>query len=706
MSHFLLQPLSTLKRVGNVSAEALLRLVERDRVFDLLLHKPLKTDPIIYLPNLQEIASDSLVIVKVKVESHIKPANSRQPYKILCRSGIDYLTLVFFKIYPSQLEKLKLGNEIAVLGRLQKGLTENQITHPQEIIEIAAIDKLQKYNVIYPMTYALTAKFLRQKIEEILENLTKDSQKFDWIDENLQKAQKWPDFVGAFKIIHNYLVENDGLLQQRAQKRLAYDELLAWQIAMLLVKKSEIIAKPIPQLSKNLADDFLQKLPFKPTEAQFEAAHDIKQDVLSNKKMLRLLQGDVGSGKTILAIYACLLAVAQNKQACVIVPITILADQHYEYFKKLLADFNLKIEILSGKQTKKQKTQILQELREGKIDILVSTHAVLQDDVIFKNLAIAVIDEQHRFGVMQRLKLIAKGIDVDVLLMSATPIPRSLMMAIYGDMDISILNQKPAGRLEINTLVMSQAKKTEIFLGVKRAISCGEKIYWLCPAIEESEEPQEENLTSAEKKFKELSEIFGVENVALIHGKMKESEKDKVMMQFVSDKKFLDEKNVEKFPKILVATTVIEVGIDVKDATIIVIENAENFGLSQLHQLRGRVGRGDKQSYCILLYGKKYGQIAQKRLAIMRTNNDGFYIAEEDLRLRGSGELLGTKQSGILEFKLADLTMDGDLLKIAHKNAQLILSEDPDLSKLKSEKYRFLLKLFCYDECLKLLAGG
>jgi ATP-dependent DNA helicase RecG len=315
----------------------------------------------------------------------------------------------------------------------------------------------------------------------------------------------------------------------------------------------------------------------------------------------------------------------------------------------------------------------------------------LEDDVKFKKLGLAIIDEQHRFGVIQRLKLVEKGEDVDVLLMSATPIPRSLMMGLYGDMDISILNEKPKNRQPIETLVMSAKKIADVYQSLKRAVLRGEKIYWICPAIEESEEVQ---LVSAKQKFSELSEIFGAENVALLHGKMKESEKEKVMNEFSKRDGSL---------KLLVSTTVIEVGIDVPEATVILIENSENFGLSQLHQLRGRVGRSDKKSFCILLYGEKFGVNGRKRLGILRESNDGFFIAEEDLKIRGSGDLLGTKQSGFPEFKIADLNLDTDLLKIAHKNAELILHHD---EKLQSKKHRDLLRLFSYDDCLRMINSG
>ncbi len=754
----LLSPLSSLKRVGPAIEETLVRLIGKSRVFNLLLHFPLHVEKIIFNPQLSDVANNSLVVIRAKIENHTKPATSRQPYKILCRTSSGYVTLVFFKIFPSQIDKLAIGREVAILGHLQKSLAENQITHPQEIVDAALIDTLPKINVVYPMTYALTPKFLRQKIEESLQILKKEySLEQEWIDKNLLQSHSWPSFVDALEMIHDYKNEQNSALQEnifrdsskknRAKKRLAYDEMLAWQLALLLVKQAEDVTKKMPQINRNFADEFLQAMPFQPTKSQLQAAFEIKNNVISSKKMLRLLQGDVGSGKTVLAIYACLLAFSQGKQSCIIVPITILAEQHFNYFQKMMESLDFKdsaadlnqqknsnssqkpvLQLLLGKQTKKQKAKILQDLREGKIDILISTHAVLQDDVQFKDLALAVIDEQHKFGVMQRLKLVEKGSDVDVLLMSATPIPRSLMMSIYGDTDISILSEKPAGRKEIDTLVMSENKKTDVFVSIKRALQKQEKVYWICPAIIESEDVE---LVAAEEKFKELQEVFGEKIVALIHGKMKESEKEKVMESFAGqasgankkndiekklatkntqnielENRIAQDKNLSQSPQILVATTVIEVGIDVKDATIIVIENAENFGLSQLHQLRGRVGRGEKQSYCILLYGKKYGTKGRERLGILKRSNDGFYIAEEDLKMRGGGELVGTKQSGVPEFKIADLATDTDLLKTAHKNAQVILHQDPQLKKSQSTKFRDLLNLFDYDQCLKIVSGG
>lgn len=723
----LFQPLTSLKRVGPAVVDNLSKLVGQNRIFDLLLHKPIRAEKIAFCPRLFEVENNQLIIVKAKIESHVKPANPRHPYKIICYTPTGYLSLVFFKTFPGQMEKLLVGREIAVLGNFQKASGENQITHPQEIVNADKIDELPKINIIYPLSFLISQKFLNQKIKEALQFLKtakKDSDQ-EWINKNLIKERNWPSFSDALHQLHNPEITQSQQVShftffqdtfeetsstqnickswEISRKRLAYDELLSWQIAILLAKKNDDNHKIITEISEDLTAKFLSSLPFELTAAQKKVMSEIRKDISSNKKMLRLLQGDVGSGKTIPAIFACLLAVSQKKQACVIAPITILAKQHLSYFRKLLEGLEIRVELLTGASTKKQKEKILQDLADGKIDIIIGTHALIEDNVKFKNLGLAVIDEQHRFGVMQRFKLVEKGKETDTLLMSATPIPRSLMMGLYGDMDISLLNEKPKNRQAIETLIISAKKIETIYESIQRAIAKGDKIYWICPAIEE--ELIDENtdmeklhgLASARDKYVKLSQIFDSESVGLIHGKMKESEKEKIMQEFIKSDGAL---------KILVATTVIEVGIDVPDATIIIIENAEHFGLSQLHQLRGRAGRGEKKSYCILVYGVKFGVNGRKRLGILRDSNDGFFIAEEDLKMRGSGELLGTKQSGFPEFRMADLNVDNDLLNIAHKNAEVILQKDVKLLEVESQKYRDLLKLFNYDECLKMVAGG
>lgn len=719
---FLFKPLSSIKGVGLKLAQLLTKLIGKNRIFDLLLHKPVGVEKVLFCPRLFEVKNDQLVIIKVKAELHTKPDKPRQPFKILCYTPTGYVNLVFFKIFPSQLAKMKIGSELAIFGRFQNIGGENQIIHPQEILPISEISRLPRLNVIYPLIGGVSQKFLTLKIRVVLSEFP--IQNGRWLEESFIQQQKWPNFHQALKDFHYFDQEGDEEdfkeKWQIARKRLAYDELLAWQIAVLLAKSaaesSRIISLSLQIPKRNLNADFLSSLPFQLTSAQLKALKEIQDEIFSKKRMLRLLQGDVGSGKTIIAISACLSAFAKEQQSCLLVPTTTLAKQHLGYFQRFLEKFDLRVELLTSATSKKQKAKILSDLANGEIDILISTHAVLEDEVKFKNLGLAVIDEQHRFGVMQRLKLVEKGKAVDVLLMSATPIPRSLMMALYGDMDISVLSEKPQNRQKITTLIMSAKKTAELYEAIKRGLLRKEKIYWICPAIEEEAEKAEtsansqdhklfaspkvqndQDLVSAKKKFAEISKVFGEKIVGLLHGKMKDKEKDLVMVEFAKTDGVL---------KLLVATTVIEVGIDVADATIIVIENAEHFGLAQLHQLRGRVGRSDKKSFCILLYGERFGANARNRLNILRQSDDGFFIAEEDLKMRGSGELLGTKQSGLPEFRIADLNYDADLLKLAHQNAALILEGDPTLKKPQSQKYQDLLRLFGYDDCLRIISGG
>lgn len=685
-------PLTSLSRVGPTLSKFLTRLVGDNKIIDLLLHKPLRIESVSILPRIFETQNNELAILKLKVESYLKPQKARQPFKVTCYSPSGYVSLVFFKIFPSQLNKMAIGSEIAVLGTIQKNNGETQIIHPSKIVPSNQINSIAPVNVIYPLATAVSQQFLTEKIHEALAKLPNST--IESIDSHLIKEQEWPNFYEALKNLHHYNKRTSQTDWEKSRQRLAYDELLAWQLATLIAKNKGQKHKKTTEITQDLSRDFLNNLPFRPTNAQVKAIDEINNEISSNKKMLRLLQGDVGSGKTIVAIAACMQALSHQKQACLIVPTTVLAKQHFGYFKEMLSNFEINIELITSANTKKQKEKIIENLNNNKIDILIGTHAILEDNISFNNLGLAIIDEQHRFGVIQRLKLVEKGQDVDVLLMSATPIPRSLMMGLYGDMDISILNEKPKNRRDIETLVMSENKISDIFAAINRTIKRNEKIYWVCPAIEENDEIQ---LNSANEKFEQLKTIFEPKNIALIHGKMKDKEKEQIMAEFADGNSDL---------KILVSTTVIEVGLDVPLATVIVIENSEHFGLAQLHQLRGRVGRNDKQSYCILLYGLKYGKNARQRLNILRQSNDGFFIAEEDLKIRGSGELLGTKQSGFPEFRIADLSIDSNLLKIAHSQAKIILDNSNNLENDKALAYRNLLQIFGYDQCLKNIKSG
>lgn len=690
--YFIFESLTSISRVGTTLAGYLAKLINGDKIINLLFHFPYRIEKINFQPKLFETNDQELIVITGKIEGHNKPSNSRQPYKINCYNPSGYFNLVFFKIFPSQIEKLKIGSEIAVLGRISKNLNDNQITHPQKILPKNQIDELPKIEVIYPLSSSISNNFIVAKINQILQKIPNSCE--EWLDKKIINKYELPTFYQAIRKIHQPLTDNDLCHNSPNRQRLAIDEILAWQIAMLMTKNRQIAQKKFFLTNENLGENFIKNLPFELTNGQKQAIEQINQEIFSSKKMSRLLQGDVGSGKTIVAIYACLQNISQQKQACVLVPTTVLANQHFNYFYKLINNSAINIALLTSATSKKSKNKIIDDLKNGKINILISTHACLEPNIFFKNLGIAIIDEQHRFGVLQRLKIVEKGEHTDLLLMSATPIPRSLMMGLYGDMDISILDEKPKNRQKIETIILSNKKHEELYESLQRAISRNEKIYWICPAIDDNEE---QNLISVQKKYQELSKFFGVSQVALLHGKMKDKDKELIMEDFA---------NVNSEKKILIATTVIEVGIDVAIATVIIIENAEHFGLAQLHQLRGRVGRSDKKSYCVLLYGEKYGKNSQKRLAILRDSNDGFYIAEQDLKIRGSGELLGTKQSGFPEFKIADLSIDNEYLQIIHDFANEIIIDDPNLNKEYNRKYQFLLKVFNYDECLRIINSG
>ena len=692
MQNFLLQPISIIGKSNASLMKYLIKLVNGDKIFDLLIHKPVRVERVLMLPKIYEVKNDELVLLKGKIESHQLPQRNNQPFKALCYNPSGYFNLVFFKTYPALMPKIKIGNEVAVIGKIQKINSEFQIVHPSDIYSANDIEKMPKFNVIYPLNSVISQKFLIYKIKQVLQKLNFKND--EWIDVELIKKEGWYSLNDSLKKLHNPISENDFNPNNKIRRRIAYDELLAWQIALLMSKNRSKKNKKLPSKTEDYVKIFISSLPFKITESQLKAINEINTEIISNKKMLRLLQGDVGSGKTIVAISSCLEAISCGKQCCVLVPTTVLAKQHFQYFCKFLKEFNFNIEIITSSTTKKQRKSIQEKLINGEINIVISTHAILEDDIKFYNLGLVIIDEQHRFGVLQRLKLINKGEDVDTLLMSATPIPRSLMMGLYGDMDISILSQKPQNRQPIETLIMSTKKSDQLYDSLRRAIEKGEKIYWICPAIEKNDES---SLIAVNEKYIELTKVFGSNDLGLLHGKLKENDKEKIMQEFAKNDGTI---------KMLVSTTVIEVGIDVPSATIIVIDNAENFGLAQLHQLRGRVGRSDKKSFCILLYGEKYGITARSRLNILKQSNDGFYIAEEDLRLRGSGELVGTRQSGFPEFKIADLNFDSDLLKEANKQSKLIIDQDPNLSNQNNFKYKNLLSLFGYEECLKIVSSG
>ncbi len=720
----LLESLSQIPGVGQITKERLVKLVGNDKLFNLLLHKPNKISHISFLPKIYNVKGNELVIIKVKIQKHIKPHNSRSPYKVLCYNPTGLVNLIFFKIFPYQINQMIIDQEIIVSGQIIIKNNEIQITHPEIIHKLYQINDLARIKLTYPLKFPLSNKVVNSNIIKalkIINNRTKNINlsNYEWLDSNIKRKFKWPNFITALNDIHFYnyhkipgnysatIAEYEKYIYNPAIERLSFDEILAWQLSFHMAKdlrKIQNKQKTVNILPNNNCE-FLDNLEFEPTNAQKKAIYEINQELTSNHNMLRLLQGDVGSGKTLVAIATCLKAISLKKQCCILCPTTVLAKQHFVYFNNFLQDLSINIALLTSATTKKQKHQLIAKLGNHEIDILIATHAVLEDDIAFKNLGYVVIDEQHRFGVIQRLKLVKKGQNVDSLLMSATPIPRSLMMTLYGDMDISILDEKPKNRQIIETVIMSANKRDEIYEAVKRNIAQGHKIYWICPAIDEAdkensncedlfglEENQDQSLENVTQKYQELSKIIDPSQLAIIHGQMKDKEKDAIMTEF---------SRKDSLARLLIATTVIEVGIDVRDATIIIIENAEHFGLAQLHQIRGRVGRSDKKSFCILLYGKKVGQKSIKRLSILKNTNDGFYIAQKDLEMRGSGDYIGTKQSGFPEFKIANPENNFNIMQIAADIAKDILRNDPKLQSEINKKYHYLIKLFGYDECLE-----
>jgi ATP-dependent DNA helicase RecG len=543
---------------------------------------------------------------------------------------------------------------------------------------------------VYPLTEGLSPKVLDKAVTAAV---AKAPVLAEWLDPAYLARQGWPAWQDAVRAAHAPKSEGELSALALPRARMAYDELLSNQLALALVR-----LKQRKRRGRSFAGDgalrnkVLAALPYKLTGAQQRVLEEIGADMASEDRMLRLLQGDVGSGKTVVALLAMLAAVESGAQAALMAPTEILAQQHADTLAPLLAATGLRMELVSGRLKGAARVMLLGEIAEGKVQIVVGTHALFQKDVEFADLGLAVIDEQHRFGVHQRLELAAKGRGTDVLVMTATPIPRTLALTAYGDMDVSRLDEKPPGRQPVDTRLVSLDRLDETVGAVQRAVGNGGKIYWVCPLVEESEVV---DLAAAEERFRGLAHVLG-DKVTLVHGRMKAAEKDAAMEAFSS----------QGGPQVLVATTVIEVGVDVPDATIMIVEHAERFGLAQLHQLRGRVGRGGKAGTCLLLYAPPLTETAKARLSIMRDTEDGFLIAEEDLRLRGGGEVLGTRQSGLPVFRVADIAVHGELLATARDDAKLILARDPDLETPRGQALRTLLYLFEQDDAIRTLRSG
>jgi len=724
---FLLSPLHLLKGIKEktenvyrklLTSRRILDLDKEPKVIDLLYHKPQK---IVYRkqnPDLSNLEDGDLITARVMVYSHEKPIRNGQPYRIICGNRTGFITVIYFKAIPQFiLKNFKEEANVVISGKIERFNNEIQMSHPDYINDA----NIPSFEPIYPLTAGLTNRSLRWTIQNILP-MVPDLP--EWLDNNFLFEHQWKSWRNSLISLHNAKTNEELAAHSPYVERLAFDELLANQIAIGIMRKrvkNNLAKNKLLVKNDSLKNYFLHKLPFEPTNDQQKATTEIENDIYSNRRMLRLLQGDVGSGKTVVAFLTMLPFLQNRKQVVLMVPTSILATQHYSWISKICEgvyidtestmsedkeEFSdkdietihsdtelilsqkikrpIKLALLTGKIKGKKREKILNDLKSGAVDILIGTHAVFQENVEFRDLGYTIIDEQHRFGVSQRLNLIEKGKNIDILIMTATPIPRTLALTIYGDMDISTIQEKPKSRKEIITSTLQSDRFNELIYRLKEKIKDGEKIYWICPLIEESE-----NLSATPlfKRYEEFKKVFDKNEIGFIHGKLNENEKDKIIDEFSKQNGKI---------KILIATTVIEVGIDVPNATIIIIESPERFGLSQIHQLRGRVGRGEKQSYCVLFYDKLTKNL-KKRMDILKTSSNGFFIAEEDLKLRGSGEVLGLKQSGYQEYLIADFSDHYDLLLEAAKMARFIVN-NRDL--LNSYPIKILLELFGYNECL------
>ena len=660
-------------------------------IVDLFWHLPINIIDRRRMPKISNAEEGSVVTIIVTVRQHITPRVRRLPHKVICYDETNEITLIFFNNKADYLLKiLPIGETRVISGKIDSYDAEKQMTHPDYIVSLKDKNDIAKVEPIYPLTQSLSGKILAKSIKQALFSAPKLN---EWIDKEFIRQKKWPSWHDALLQTHNPTEPEDLEFKSAARSRLAYDELLANQLALSLTRNHLKEQSGRTTLGNGrLVKKAYKNIPYILTNSQENAVKQISKDMSSSNRMHRLLQGDVGSGKTIVAFFSMLQAVENGSQAVMMAPTEILARQHLETIKPLALILGINIQILTSREKGKLRDQILKELKIGTIDIAIGTHAIFQEKVEFKDLRLAIIDEQHRFGVHQRLALTSKGTAVDLLVMTATPIPRTLTLTVYGDMDISRLNEKPAGRKPIDTLTVSNQRFTEVISSIDRALKNNKRIYWVCPLVQESENI---DVAAAEERYKQLIEIFDTNTVGLVHGKMLPKEKESAMQDFKLGK-----------TKLLVATTVIEVGVDVPEASIMIIEYAERFGLSQLHQLRGRIGRGAQKSVCILMFSEKMTKTAKKRLEIMRKTEDGFEIADLDLKLRGAGELLGTRQSGLPEFKLADLTIHANLMEIARKDASLILANDKQLKSDRGELLRVLLYLFEKENAIKLLKSG
>ncbi len=665
---YLLSDLKSIKGVG-LKTSNLLKRKKINTIFDLLWKLPKSYTDRSLSSKIKDLKIDEIQTITIIPQKYSFPRVKNLPNRVLCKDETGEIDCVFFNSYEGYIRKiLPIGKEVTISGRIKYFRNKYQLTNPKYISEDSSIIK-QKHNT-YSLTEGISEKVYNKIIFQIIKNLPQID---EWHSKDILKNFGNIGWNDSIKKLHD--PENIGKFKENFYQRLAFDEIFStFLVNSEIRKKIKKIKKTKKKFDIKKQGEIISKLDFSLTNDQTKTLNEINKDLCSDNKMFRLLQGDVGSGKTIVALLSAFNTISSNFQVAVMAPTEILARQHFLLAKKIYPK-NIKIELLSGKSSYKDKKKILNKLIKKEIDIIFGTHALFQKKVEFKKLGLIIIDEQHKFGVSQRKKLSDKaGKDCDVLLMTATPIPRTLTMTIYGDMDLSIIRKKPNNRKPVKTYSKIESKIEDVIKFIKKEIQLGNQIFWVCPLIEESKKIDH---SSAIKKSEYLKKIFPNE-VYLLHGKTTVEEKEKILKKFLRN----------EF-KILVSTTIIEVGIDFPNANVIIIENANKFGLSQLHQLRGRVGRGNKESSCILMFKSNLSENAKKRINILKDSNDGFKISEEDMKLRGFGDILGFKQSGIKNFKLADPIHNHNLFILAEKEIKRIENEKEDIGRFKP-----LIKLY------------
>ena len=638
-----------------------------------------------------DVRAPAVATVEVTVGAHNPPARKGRPYRIMVEDSRTPFEIVYFHARGDYLTRLlPTGQKRIVSGRVELFDGVPQMAHPDHVLRPDEAGDIPEFEPVYPLHGGVTQKLMWKATANALDLLPDLP---EWIDPGLMAREGWPGWAEALRRAHRPKAATEIAATALPRLRLAYDEVFAHQVTLALARARVRRKRGRPTEGTGaLRAMVTAALPYSPTSAQRRAVEEIAADMAGPLRMNRLLQGDVGAGKTLVALMALLIAVEAGGQGVMMAPTEILARQHLAGLAPLAAAADIRLELLTGRDKGRERAEKLAALADGRIGILVGTHAVFQKDVHFHDLRLAIVDEQHRFGVAQRMELGAKGDGVDVLVMTATPIPRSLSLAQYGDMDISVLDEKPPGRTPVTTALVSTGRMGEVVEHLRSAVAEGRQAYWVCPLVEESEVS---DMTAAEERFKHLRAALGEGVVGLVHGQLPPSEKDAAMAAFARNE-----------TKVLVATTVIEVGVDVPNASIMVIERAESFGLAQLHQLRGRVGRGAAKSTCLLMYQPPLSETGQRRLEILRETEDGFRIAEEDLAMRGAGDVIGTAQSGLPRFRIADLENQAGLMALAQSDARKLLSDDPDLTSDRGAAVRTLLWLMEQDRAIQLIGVG